>query len=352
MKNLKREVLWGTLIVIILLTVFSVYGAFLGAERAQVFFNSIPLAIYWGLFLALLLAGCMAFKRLVRVPALLLIHAGCIAILIGGLWGSGKGQVIQKKLFSRDFVGSGYIMAFPGQQTSEIQVGEGENRQIKELPFVVAVDDFRIEYYDPEGEVFIEAPSVQQQWFMKDDLKTSMDLGEQFGSVQIVNTFKDCRISIGQNGGKTTAYNVPGSGYNPAVELLVTPPGGGQPQTKYIFEKSPGHANQGSPLVFQYRHNRRIISDYISDVRILANKGDQEAATQKAIEVNHPLYYGGYHFYQSSYGQDRGRTYTVLSVTNTTGLIWVFGGFLLMCLGISWQCWFLDIRKVLKQEAL
>ena len=53
-----------------------------------------------------------------------------------------------------------------------------------------------------------------------------------------------------------------------------------------------------------------------------------------------------------SEGEDRGRLYTVLSLTSSTGLAWVFSGFLLMCLGIAWQCWFLDIRKVLKQEAL
>ncbi|NQV34018.1 MAG: cytochrome c biogenesis protein ResB [Phycisphaeraceae bacterium] len=352
MKNVKREVLWGTLTLISLLTAFSVYGAFLGAKDAKIFFNSIPLAVYWSLFLGLLVVGFVAFKRLIRVPALLLIHAGCLAILIGGMWGSSKGQSIQKEVFGREFIGSGYVIAFPGQQTNQVQVGEDDNMQIKELPFVVAVDDFRIEYYDPEGELFIGAPSAQQQWTMKDTPNTSMDLGAQFGSVKVVNIFKDCRISIGQNGGETTAYDVPGKGYNPAVELLVTPPGGGEPKTRYIFEQNPGHASQGSPLAFQYRRHRRSVSDYISDVRILAKSGDQDCVTQKAIEVNHPLYYGGYHFYQSSYFQDRGRTYTVLSVTHVTGLAWVFGGFLLMCLGISWQCWFVDIRKVLKQEAL
>ena len=352
MKNLKRQVLWCTLIVILLLTVFSVYGAFIGAKDAKIFFNSIPMAVYWGLFLALLLAGFAAFKRLIRVPALLMIHLGCVAILIGGLWGSGKGQVIQKKLFGRELIGSGYVMAFPGQQTSQVQTGDGDDIRMETLPFVVAVDDFRIEYYDPVGELLVTAPSAQKQWTMTDEPKTSLDLGEAFGSVQVLNIFKNCRISIGQNGGETTAYDVPGQGYNPAVELLVTPPGGGEPRKRYIFEQNPGHASQGSPLAFQYRRNRRSISDYISDVRILAKPGDEECVAEKAIEVNHPLYYGGYHFYQSSYGQDRGRMYTVLSMTHATGLAWVFGGFLLMCVGISWQCWFSDIRKVLKQEAL
>lgn len=354
MVNLKRQVLWCTLIVIALLTIFSVYGAFLGADRAQVFFNSIPLSVYWFLFLATLLVGFVAFKRLIRVPASLMIHLGCVGILIGGLWGSEKGQAIQKSLFGREFIGSGYVMAFPGQQTDDVQVGDGNDMHMEKLPFVVAVDDFRIEYYDSEGQLLIDAPSANKRWSMTDDPNTSLDLGEQFGSVKIVKAFRNCRISIGQDGGGTTAYDMPGPGHNPAVELLVTPPGGGEPKTRYIFEQSMGHTTPGSPLTFHYRRGRGMVSDYISDVRILAKRGDEEALTQKSIEVNHPLYHGGYHFYQSSYGQDQmsRQMYTVLSMTHVTGLAWVFGGFLLMCVGIAWQCWFSDIRKVLKQEAL
>ncbi|MCF7974578.1 MAG: cytochrome c biogenesis protein ResB [Phycisphaerae bacterium] len=349
MKNLKREVLWGTLVLIILLTVFSVYGAFLGADRAQIFFNSIPLAVYWSLFLALLVVGCLLFKRLIRVPALLLIHAGCIAILIGGLWGSDKGQEMQRRLLKRDIVGSGYVMLYEGQQTNQVQVGEGSDRHMETLPFIVAVDDFRIEYYEP-GKLFIGVPGTENQWSMPAEPDTQLDLGPKFGAVRVVRSFKNFRISMGETGTRG-AYDDPGPGANAAVEILVTPPGNGQPTPRYIFEQHPGHANPSSPLAFQYR---RTISDYISDVRILAKPGDPNAVAQKAVEVNHPIYYGGYHFYQSSYGQDPGTglMYTVLSVTSSNGLMWVFTGFLLMCLGIAWQCWFLDIRKVLTQEAL
>ncbi len=347
MKNLKREVLWGTLTLIFLLTAFSVYGAFLGADDAKIFFNTIPMAVYWSLFLALLVVGFVAFKRLVRVPALLMIHAGCIAILIGGLWGSAKGQIIQKRLFGRDFFGSGYVMAFPGQQTSQIQVGDGNDMRMETLPFVVAVDDFRTEYYDP-GKLFIGASG--QQWSMPAKPNTEMDLGDQFGSVKVVRTFKNFRISMNEEGG-SQAHDDPGPGSNAAVELLVTPPGGGEPSPRYIFEKHPGHATPNSPLGFNYR---RTVSDWISDVRILVKPGDEECVAQKSVEVNHPLYYGGYHFYQHSYGQDRnsGQEYTVLSVTSSTGLAWVFSGFFLVCVGIAWQCWVQDIRRILKQEAL
>ena len=39
MNRFKRVVLWAALIAIVLLVLLSIYGAFLGAERAQAFFN-------------------------------------------------------------------------------------------------------------------------------------------------------------------------------------------------------------------------------------------------------------------------------------------------------------------------
>ena len=54
MRRFKRGVLWAALIAIVLLVLLSIYGAFLGAERAQAFFNTLPLAVYWFALIALL----------------------------------------------------------------------------------------------------------------------------------------------------------------------------------------------------------------------------------------------------------------------------------------------------------
>jgi hypothetical protein len=55
---------------IILLLFLSIYGAFIGAERAKAFFNSVPLAVYWIVLILLLEIGIALFPRLVRKPAL------------------------------------------------------------------------------------------------------------------------------------------------------------------------------------------------------------------------------------------------------------------------------------------
>jgi len=75
MNKFRREIMWAALVLIIVLTAMSIYGAFVGADRAQMFFNSIPSAVFWALFALALIAGFVAFRRLIRVPGLLLMHA-------------------------------------------------------------------------------------------------------------------------------------------------------------------------------------------------------------------------------------------------------------------------------------
>ena len=100
MNRFKRAVLWAALIAVILLTLLSIYGAFIGADRARAFFTSLPLAVYWLALIALLVAGIVLFRRLLRVPSLLLMHLGCILVLLGAMWGSNGGHALARSGFS------------------------------------------------------------------------------------------------------------------------------------------------------------------------------------------------------------------------------------------------------------
>ncbi|HOV77657.1 MAG TPA: hypothetical protein PLS24_06490, partial [Sedimentisphaerales bacterium] len=102
MNRFRRAVLWAVLAAIVLLTGLSIYGAFIGADRAQAFFTSVPLAVYWFAAVALLVVGIALFRRLLRVPSLLLMHTGCILIVLGMMWGSKPGHALQKRLFGID----------------------------------------------------------------------------------------------------------------------------------------------------------------------------------------------------------------------------------------------------------
>jgi hypothetical protein len=340
--DFRRVVLWTTLALVVLLAALSVCGAFLGADRAKAFFNSLPMAVYWVAFLITLLAGCLLLRRLLRVPALLLTHAGCMAILLGGLWGSGKGQQLQKAWLGRDIIPGGQMLIHSGQTESRVTTAEGND--VGQLPFGLTLEQFRIEYYEP-GQLEVSDAQGHHHWTLPAEPNAHLDMGPPYGSITVVRTFRNFRI--GMEKGASSAYDDPGPGSNPAIETLVTPPGG-SPTRRFVFEQFPGHADPGGPLVMRYR---RDIKDYVSEVKVLQNGN---TAIKKAIEVNHPLYYGGYHFYQTSYGQDpqTGQMYTVLSVVSDSGLTAVFAGYLLLCVGVTWQCGVTRLRRGNKKEAL
>jgi cytochrome c biogenesis protein ResB len=77
------------------------------------------------------------------------------------------------------------------------------------------------------------------------------------------------------------------------------------------------------------------VRDYISDIQVIK---DGNVVAEKNIEVNHPLHFGGYHFYQSSYDTQANR-YTVLSVVSDTGLDFVYAGYLALGIGVFWHFW-------------
>ena len=147
--------------------------------------------------------------------------------------------------------------------------------------------------------------------------------------------------------GDREPYDAPGPGTNPAVELQEIGPDN-KSTRRFVFAQQRGHVSQSSPLVMEYS---RAISDWFSEVKVIDGG---EVAAEKASEVNHPLFYGGYHFYQSAYGRDpqSGQMYTVLSVVNNTGVSSVYIGYVLLCIGTLWQLWFVRPRRYQKQETL
>jgi len=326
MIRIRRAVLWAALIAVILLTLLSVHGAFLGADRAQAFFNSLPLAVYWFALTALLIVGLAVFRRLLQIPALLLLHLGCILILFGGMWGSKAGHVMQKQLFGIDKVVRGQLRLKIGDQAPVTRVIIEDSNGVRELPFAVRLKDFRMEYYEP-GELIIQGPKGKV-WRLPAKPGEQASLGE-LGKITVQKSFRNFKLSV--EGDKHVPYDAPG-GSNPAVQVQVEKPDG-TTTSGYIFENFapvfPGAV--GFEPTYQ-----RAVKDYISEVEIVA---DGKPVAAKAIEVNHPLHYGGYHLYQQSLDEDNAGQYTILQVVSDSGLNVVYGGFVMLIAGVFWHFW-------------
>ena len=439
MKKFRRLMLWLGLIFIALLTFFSIYGAFQGAQKAQKFFNSIPLAVYWTVFGVIIAASIVVFPRLVKLPGLLAMHVGCVLIIAGSMWGSEAGHEMQRKYFgsariqsSQMSIVEGYVedklylsagssvnqslnnikfdgftieyeydtqsinfisdsKTYPVTAVLEAQISLGEDNsyimplrffhnlgfktvdgeeiafekpggganpalEIKHvdsdgkelthfladtsrygLPFLIRLNDFRLEYYEEPTLVVLDEKGLV--WSGPVETGKTIDLGPEFGKITPTRVFNNI---VNDNG---EMKDTEGPAMNPAVEVLVDFPGQRQ-VTTYSYQKFP------DSCVIEKKYLIRCnsaISDYVSELEILDQDGKVLAA--KDIEVNKPLHYGGYHFYQSSYQQFQDGSYaTVLSVTSDSGLYCVFTGFFAMCGGILYHQWLRPVLKKKKQN--
>ena len=323
--------MWAAMALIVLLFFLSVYGAFIGPARAKEFFNSAALGVYWVALGLLLVVGIVLFRRLLRVPALLLVHAGCILILAGAIWGSEAGRNLQKTLFGIDIVPTGQMQIYEGYSDNRVIL---EDNEIRELPFYIKLKDFRLEYYQP-GHIYIQTRQGDAAWEFPAAIGARFQLGPQFGIVEIVKVFENFKIAI--DGDSSAAVDEPGTGTNAALEVRIESPDG-LISPRYVFERSRGHIYPDAALYMSYE---RVIRDYVSELQVIRNG---QVVARKDIEVNHPLHFGGYHFYQHSYDAQAGE-YTVLMVGPDTGLASVYGGFLALCVGAFWHFWLRKLPK-------
>ncbi len=109
-----------------------------------------------------------------------------------------------------------------------------------------------------------------------------------------------------------------------------------------VFLSGEGAAEQQLPLGFsvalddfelgRYPGTMRP-SQFRSNVTVTPSGG---APFKAVIQMNQPLYYGGWSFFQSSYDMQSGREMTVLSVSKDPGQNIVFVGYGLLVLGMCW----------------
>jgi hypothetical protein len=343
MNGLKRAVLWAALLAIVLLTLLSIYGAFLGAERAQAFFNSLPLAFYWFVLAGLLLAGIIIFRRLLAIPSLLLLHLGCILVLAGGLWGSRAGQRLQQQLLGIDRIPRGAMKMNIAEDTPVNRVADENGHPLGELPFSVRLKTFRLDYYTP-GFLVVQSRDGQS-WKLPADVGAQIALGDR-GKATIEAVYENFKLAL--ENGKHVAYDAPGDA-NPALRVRVEQ-ADGTVSPGVVFTNFEPMFQKPVDLKFLYqRTQRRAVKDYVSEVEVV--KGGQVVAA-KAIEVNHPLHYGGYHLYQYQIDQDEAGQYTVLQVVSDSGLNLVYGGYLMLVAGAFWHFWGRRVLAALKARHL
>ena len=239
------------LAVLLMLIVLSVYLAFMGSERASALAGSLPVAIAGIVLLVFILLSFFKYSALFAKPGLLMVHAGCMAVLAGAIWGGYSSHALRMKDMA-DSPGGGPVRY---------------------------------------GKMYKCMVQLQKQDYF-DALYDRDENGVQY------------------------------------VDAL----------NSKIFLRD---------LEIQYYETGQI-KDYISHVMIIADDGRHFGPFE--IEVNKPLYWRGYHFYQSGFDMEKG-SYSIIKVVSADGIWLVYAGYFLLISGVFWQFWIESAMNWLSSRA-
>jgi hypothetical protein len=323
----KLAVYYITLLFLPILVLLCVYGSFLGAEGAQSFFNSLPLIVYWILAAVLVVFSLFLFKKL-RKPHLFLMHIGVILVILGSLLASTKGHELKAAITKTVKPVAGQMLIYEGK-ASDMLYQPAENANYK-LPFEIFVKDFEVHYYPAYINIILPGGRTERLAARVGDDYVLKNSGAR---LKVLNVYENFKITF--KDGLRLPVESEEKGTNPAVELEITLPGK-EPFKHFVFERFDSHTQPGGMRI---RYHRPI-KDYVSQVDVIK---DGRVVSSADIEVNRPLHYGGFHFYQHSYDSQT-HSYTVLGVVSDNGLYLVYSGFAALCAGVVWYFWFYRLR--------
>ncbi len=341
MQTFRKFLLGVSIIVLLLLAALSVGGSFLGPDRARAMFNSIPVVMLWCV-LALGLVASLASARTLRRPGVLAMHLGPLLILAGAMWGSTSVYGLRTLLVGQPKTPTGFMAISEGKSESVLWDRQS-GTALGELDFEVRLDDFSIEYYPTDSQdrwqfvVEAIAPRTEGQpiqwqpglatWtlgkekqlpFCEVTLRVDEYYLNQYGTAPDAPTLPAAKVTLrlGDRTQDNTFQPRPGLGYD------RLPLAG-------VYDSARAWHDAGSPVLY-FQSPPAVIKDYKSALVVTVDGKD---VASKTIEVNKPLHYGGYHFYQYDYDHDSG-SYTVLSVVSDSGLNLIYAGFATLFAGV------------------
>jgi cytochrome c biogenesis protein ResB len=324
-----------TFALILSIAAVSVFGTLIEQKRSlEVVYHS-PLFILLLAAFGVNLTSCTLLRLRLQLRSLgfLATHIGVLLILVGAVIGGAYGIRGMMQL-ATDEVSNHFIT---------------DRQTLKELPFSIRLNRFSVEYYkfskyhnfgdllafDDDGYLIAEVPAEIG--------RESLIIGH---SIKILDFVPD--FVIDQTGEVATRSQLP---ENPALRVSIR--AGDKTTARWLFSNFPGmeHHFAGEevlPFHLLFKFQERIKS-YKSDVSVLNSTGSE--LLRQTIEVNAPLSYGGYVFYQMDYDEAH-YNWSLMQAVRDPGVPVVYAGFCLLTFGIFFILYakpYLQ-RKAKKQE--
>lgn len=327
----------------------SIFGAFLGAERAHAFFNSLPLVVFWLVFALALAAGFAVFPGLRRCPGQAGMHLGLLLILAGSMAGSELARRLADRFGGSAGLASGVLRLREGETSATLR-DPVTGREAGALPFAVRLDAFEMDFYPLSsvppplfyGVLAAEpgAPGLAWQTVPLD--------WEQGVSAPLADTpiqFRVTGFTPSADGAALSLTVELSAGGESRVQTLVCPPD--EPFVSMVLHPlfpQLADVNRSASLILA--RPAPEVRAYRSRVTVMKDGKERPAN----ILVNHPLCLAGVRLYQQSWGAEPER-YTVLLAVDDRGWLLVWAGFVLLGAGTVWRFWIKPLRAARTEVA-
>ncbi|MCK5113895.1 MAG: cytochrome c biogenesis protein ResB [Phycisphaerae bacterium] len=294
------------------------------------------MAIFWSGLVVMLAASVLLWKRIRRNPGLLMLHAGCILIIAGAMWGSQTAHDLRAELWgdTRLHHGEGIL-----------SLGESIN-----VGFEVKLEKAWTEYYPPTGspwDFYYElripdgaAMGIPLQW--EDPIKKPLGKftvpGQDFrGDILEIYTDDKSAASAPELFGRALGPNVKMEIFRDGKPATIRFKARDDSNVTRIppvnlYDSQAAWEADGYPAIVMY--NTQAVKDHKAVLSIHENGKE---VLRKTIEVNYPLHYGGYHFYLMHC--DPAGKFVELTVRSDAGLYVVYAGMILLCVGVFVVMW-------------
>ena len=354
------------------LGVLAVVGAFTGDDEAREMFTSWPLVAFWFLLCGLLAAGFIVFGSFRRRIGMAAMHVGCVLVIAGSMWSSQAGHELQgwlgidkaprgcailesRPAATKTMLYDERLKELPVEAAARL-VSTGMAQPFAELPFQLRLQAFRTDLYPPENGPWVLLLDMFFQGLFPDahiTVQEEIDLANR-----VPMHAPAAGITLQVLSVTPAIYDGLELTQRPAVVLELTR---GERRKTLTITPEQGAARAGRALIPLYdseqdwlaHHSPAIIlarpdvaRNFHTDVSV---HRDGRQVASHTISVNHPLHYGGYHFYFTNIDADE--QHVLVAVVSDSGWLAVWIGFACITGGAVWRFWLTPLWRAARRGA-
>jgi len=364
MRTIRNITIAAGICVLVVLAAGAVAGASRSSNEARELLTSGSWLAVWFALCGLLVAGFVVFGAFRRRVGIAAMHAGCLLVIGGSMWGSPTGHALQHHLgvnkaprgyaiIGHEIIGDDTPLYDSRLTEWPLDVGAGLSaggwiNPVDVLPFELRLEALHREFhpalvlnvFDSSGDM------GPQQWLIDLAHHDPIPLPTTNATLQVLSVtpaiYDDgelaqsasVELALTRGDRHETGRLAPAGGASRAV-LSLHP----------LYDDEQDWLDHSSPVIILFGPGPGGRAyDFHVDLSV---HGEDGRVTDGTIAASHPLHYGGYYFYFAGAEGDR----VLLMAASDSGWLAVWVGFVCVTGGAAWRCWLVPIYRVARRRA-